>query len=93
MQHDRHDLLQGRPGCEVRPQAGFRFSRASIDHQRPGRAKATHVDLLLAKMGKHEETYALQNYQEILKTNSSNMERALSYPEAKKMVAQLSGTN
>ena len=40
-----------------------------------------------------DKAYALQNYQEILKTNFSNMERALAYPEAKKMAAQLSGTN
>ncbi|MEK7727546.1 MAG: tetratricopeptide repeat protein [candidate division KSB1 bacterium] len=47
--------------------------------------------LLLAranlKLGKKD--YALEIYREIAKNSASNMERALAYPEAKKMVAQL----
>ncbi len=47
--------------------------------------------LLLAranlKLGKKD--YALEIYRDIAKFSTSNMERALAYPEAKKMVAQL----
>ncbi len=47
--------------------------------------------LLLAranlKLGKKD--YALEIYRDIAKFGTSNMERALAYPEAKKMVAQL----
>jgi tetratricopeptide (TPR) repeat protein len=39
------------------------------------------------KLGKKD--YALEIYREIAKNTNSNMERALAYPEAKKMVAQL----
>lgn len=47
--------------------------------------------LLLAranlKLGKKD--YALEIYRDIAKISTSNMERALAYPEAKKMIAQL----
>ena len=47
--------------------------------------------LLLAranlKLGNKD--YALEIYRDIAKNSTSNMERALAYPEAKKMIAQL----
>ena len=69
--------------------------KAAAEHLEQADQNDPFHKLLLAraslKLG--DKAYALQNYQEIVKTNFSNMERALAYPEAKKMVAQLDGTN
>ncbi len=67
--------------------------KAAAEHLEQADQNDPFHKLLLArtslKLG--DKAYALQTYQEIVKTNFSNMERALAYPEAKKMVAQLNG--
>jgi len=69
--------------------------KAAAEHMEQAHEYDPFHKLLLARasLKQGNKAYALQKYQEIVKTNSSNMERALAYPEAKKMVAELSGTN
>lgn len=64
---------------------------AAAEHLEQANQNDPFHKLLLAranlKLGKKD--YALEIYREIAKFSTSNMERALAYPEAKKMVAQL----
>lgn len=64
---------------------------AAAEHLEQANQSDPFHKLLLAranlKLGKKD--YALEIYRDIAKFSTSNMERALAYPEAKKMVAQL----
>lgn len=65
--------------------------QAAAEHLEQANKNDPFHKLLLAranlKLGKKDA--ALEIYREIAKNSTSNMERALAYPEAKKMVAQL----